>query len=103
MLGCFLGFLLISSMVYHTSMYFMRCPLDRFTERFHMYWDHVEGHTCTTYATREYTAQLMNLPTCWGYRTDMCLATPLEIHGISYLPKVCEDWVSDVSQRCRQG
>jgi len=60
-------------------------------QRRHMFWGHVQPHTCTTYATREYTAQLMNLPRNWGHRLDACRATPLEIRGISYLPKTCED------------
>ncbi|KAF8437236.1 hypothetical protein L210DRAFT_961231 [Boletus edulis BED1] len=61
-------------------------------QRRHMFWGHVRPHTCTTYATREYTAQLMNLPGNWEHRLDACKATPLEIRGISYLPKTCEDW-----------
>jgi hypothetical protein len=60
-------------------------------QKLHMFWGYVESHTCTTYATREYTAQLINLPTAWNHRLDACKATPLEIHGISYLPKTCED------------
>jgi len=60
-------------------------------QKLHMFWGHVEAHKCTTYATREYTAQLMNLPTTWKHRLDACKATPLEVHGISYFPKTCED------------
>ncbi|KAN0094861.1 hypothetical protein V8E55_003148 [Tylopilus felleus] len=60
-------------------------------QRRHMFWDRVEAHACTTYATREYTAQLMNLPRTWEHRLDACKATPLEIHGNSYLPTTCED------------
>ncbi|KAN0094869.1 hypothetical protein V8E55_003156 [Tylopilus felleus] len=60
-------------------------------QRRHMFWGRVEAHACTTYATREYTAQLMNLPTTWEHRLDACKATPLEIHGNSYLPTTCED------------
>ena len=62
-------------------------------QRRHMFWGRVEAHACTTYATREYTAQLMNLPTTWEHRLDACKATPLEIHGNSYLPTTCEDRV----------
>ncbi|KAH0826280.1 hypothetical protein J3R83DRAFT_5752 [Lanmaoa asiatica] len=62
-------------------------------QKHHMFWGNVEAHTCTTYATREYTAQLMNLPIAWKHRLDACKATPLEIHGISYLPKTCEERV----------
>ncbi|KAI9458508.1 hypothetical protein HD554DRAFT_2139205 [Boletus coccyginus] len=60
-------------------------------QKLHMFWGNIEAHTCTTYATREYTAQLMNLPTSWKHGLDACKATPLEVHGISYLPKACED------------
>ncbi|KAI9456335.1 hypothetical protein HD554DRAFT_2145783 [Boletus coccyginus] len=60
-------------------------------QKLHMFWGNVEAHTCTTYATREYSAQLMNLPKFWKHRLDACKATPLEVHGISYLPKACED------------
>ena len=64
-------------------------------QRLNMYWGHVEAHTCTSYMTRKYTAQLMNLPRAWKNRVSACKGTPLEIHGISYLPKTCEDRVSD--------
>jgi len=60
-------------------------------QRHHMYWGHVEAHTCATYATREYSAQLMNLPRSWEHRLEACRNTPLEIHGISHSPKTCED------------
>ncbi|KAF8431473.1 hypothetical protein L210DRAFT_975239 [Boletus edulis BED1] len=32
-------------------------------QELNMFWGGIEAHTCTTYVTREYTAQLMNLPT----------------------------------------
>ncbi|KAG8214286.1 hypothetical protein J3R82DRAFT_9235 [Butyriboletus roseoflavus] len=60
-------------------------------QKLNMFWGRVEARTCTTYATREYTAQLMNLPTTWEHRVEACKATPLEVHGVSYLPKNCED------------
>ncbi|KAF8837718.1 hypothetical protein BDN67DRAFT_170165 [Paxillus ammoniavirescens] len=56
-----------------------------------MFWGRVEAHQCTTYATREYTALLMNLPVTWEHRVEACKATALEVHGVSYLPKSCED------------
>lgn len=77
--------------------------LEEERQRLHMFWGRVEAHTCTTYATREYTAQLMNLPTTWAHRLDACKATPLEIHGISYLPTTCEDKVGDSSMRMFTG
>ncbi|KAH0826281.1 hypothetical protein J3R83DRAFT_5753 [Lanmaoa asiatica] len=60
-------------------------------QKLNMFWGGIEPHTCTTYATREYTAQLMNLPIAWEHRVEACKATPLEVHGTSYLPKSCED------------
>ncbi|KAI9566253.1 hypothetical protein HD554DRAFT_2025946 [Boletus coccyginus] len=60
-----------------------------------LFWSGIEAHTCTTYATREYTARLMNLPTTWEHRVGACKAIPLEVHGISYFPKSCEDKVGD--------
>ncbi|KAF8551217.1 hypothetical protein OG21DRAFT_1512992, partial [Imleria badia] len=60
-------------------------------QKLNMFWGGIEAHTCTTYATMEYTAQLMNLPAWWKHRVEACKATPLEVHGISYLPKSCED------------
>ena len=56
-----------------------------------MFWGQVEAHHCTTYATREYTALLKNLPVDYPYRVEACKETSLEIHGASYLPKDCED------------
>jgi len=60
-------------------------------QKLNMFWGQVKAHTCTTYATREYTAELMNLPASWEHRVEACKVTPLEVHGISYLPKSCED------------
>lgn len=67
-------------------------------QRHHMYWGHVEGHTCTSYATREYSAQLMNLPRSWKHPLEACKNTPLEIHGISHSPKSCEDKVGGLQK-----
>ena len=52
-----------------------------------------EGAHMHHFATREYTAELMNLPTTWEHRVEACKVIPLEVHGISYLPKSCEDKV----------
>ncbi|KAG9308891.1 hypothetical protein JVU11DRAFT_11351 [Chiua virens] len=60
-------------------------------QKLNMFWGNVEAHTCITYGTREYTAQLMNLPTTWEHPIEACKATAIEIHGNSYLPKSCED------------
>jgi len=60
-------------------------------KRLVLFWGHVEAHQCKTYGTREYTAVLMNLPMNWERRIEACKATPLEVHGITHLPKSCED------------
>jgi len=62
-------------------------------KRLALFWGRVEAHQCKTYGTREYTAVLMNLPMDWGQRVEACKATPLEVHGITRLPKSCEDRV----------
>ncbi|KAI9566250.1 hypothetical protein HD554DRAFT_1209686 [Boletus coccyginus] len=72
-------------------------------QKLNMFWSGIEAHACITYATKEYTAQLMNLPTTWEHRVEACKATPLEVHGISYFPKSCEDKVGDVNERMLQG
>ena len=66
-------------------------------QKLNMFWGGIRARTCTTYATREYTAQLMNLPATWKHRVEACEATLLEVHGMSYLPKSCEDKVGDVN------
>ena len=69
-------------------------------QKLNLFWGQVKAHTCTTYATREYTAELMNLPATWEHRVEACKAIPLEVHGISYLPKSCEDKVR-YNRACR--
>ncbi|KAH0826282.1 hypothetical protein J3R83DRAFT_5755 [Lanmaoa asiatica] len=64
--------------------------------RLNLFWGRVEAHQCKTYGTREYTAVLMNLPMGWGRRVEACKATPLEIHGVTQMPKSCEDRVCDI-------
>jgi len=46
---------------------------------------------CLSYSTREYTAQLENIPT--GYdRIKACMSTPVVIHGVTFeRPNRCED------------
>ncbi|KAI6030186.1 hypothetical protein EDC04DRAFT_102159 [Pisolithus marmoratus] len=60
-------------------------------QKMDMFWDRVEARYCTTYATREYTASLANLPVDYPHRIDACKETSLEIHGKSYFPTHCED------------
>ncbi|KAF9234163.1 hypothetical protein BU15DRAFT_79346 [Melanogaster broomeanus] len=60
-------------------------------QKLNMFWGDVKAQKCTTYATREYTAVLQNLPATWEHRVEACKVTTLEVHGVSYLPKSCED------------
>ncbi|KAG2134836.1 hypothetical protein DEU56DRAFT_808954 [Suillus clintonianus] len=59
--------------------------------RLNMFWTDPESHTCTSYATREYTARLVNVPSNYNRRVEACMATPVQIHGNEYTPKWCED------------
>jgi len=59
--------------------------------RLNMFWTHPESHTCTTYGTREYTARLVNVPGDYNRRVEACMATPIQIHGVEYKTKWCED------------
>ncbi|KAG2356102.1 hypothetical protein BDR07DRAFT_1424289 [Suillus spraguei] len=61
--------------------------------RLNMFWTDLESHTCTTYATREYTARLVNVPSYYNRRVEACMATSVKIHGVDYTPKWCEDHV----------
>ncbi|KAG2343010.1 hypothetical protein BDR05DRAFT_1000323 [Suillus weaverae] len=59
--------------------------------RSNMFWTDLEPHTCKTYATREYTARLVNVPSYYNRRVEACMAIPVNIHGAEYTPKWCED------------
>jgi hypothetical protein len=61
--------------------------------RLNMFWTDVTSHACTTYATREYTARLVNVPSYYNRRVEACMATSVMIHGAEYTPKWCEDHV----------
>ena len=62
-------------------------------QKMNMFWGEVETHHCSTYATREYTALLKNVPVDYPYRVEACKETSLEIRGVTYLPHECEDKV----------
>ncbi|KIJ09196.1 hypothetical protein PAXINDRAFT_17704 [Paxillus involutus ATCC 200175] len=59
--------------------------------RLNMFWVDVEPYGCATYATRQYTARLANVPSKYNRRVEACKATPLVVHDQSYLPSTCED------------
>ncbi|KAH7906914.1 hypothetical protein BJ138DRAFT_1182787 [Hygrophoropsis aurantiaca] len=61
--------------------------------RMGMFWaDLVGDERCTAYATREYSAHLINLPDRYPYRVEACMGTPAVIHGVTYKnPSRCFD------------
>jgi hypothetical protein len=61
--------------------------------RLNMFWTDTESHTCTAYGTREYTARLVNVPGDYNRRVEACMATPIQVHGVEYKTKWCEDYV----------
>ena len=52
-------------------------------------WTNFESHSCTTYATREYVAEL-NVSSWNRHRMEICMATSAVIHGRPYWPFSCE-------------
>ncbi|KAG0708470.1 hypothetical protein DFH29DRAFT_482567 [Suillus ampliporus] len=59
--------------------------------RLNMFWTDPEPHMCTSYSTREFTARLVNVPSNYNRRVEACMATAIQIHGVEYTPKWCED------------
>ena len=51
------------------------------------------GEHCLRYATREYTAKLINIPS-GADALKTCRETPVGIHGASLFPDFCQDLVS---------
>jgi hypothetical protein len=64
--------------------------------RLNILWSDPESHQCTTYGTREYTARLVNVPADYDRRVEACMAMPIQIHGVEYKTKWCEDHVGVV-------
>jgi len=60
-------------------------------KRAHLTWSHLEGgDRCLSYNTKEYTAQLSNVPPGLD-RLEACMATPIVIHGATlHKPDWCE-------------
>ncbi|KAG1814024.1 uncharacterized protein BJ212DRAFT_1241456, partial [Suillus subaureus] len=61
--------------------------------RLNMFWTDLTSHMCMTYATQEYTAQLVNVPSYCKHCMKACMATLVEIHRAEYTPKWCKDHV----------
>jgi hypothetical protein len=53
-------------------------------------WTNIESHSCTTYATKEYVAEL-NTSRWNPHRMKICMATPAFVHGWPHWPSRCED------------
>ncbi|KAG0702056.1 hypothetical protein DFH29DRAFT_999701 [Suillus ampliporus] len=67
-------------------------PLDSdVRNRLNLFWTDPKPHMCTTYSTREFTARLINVPYFYNRRVEACMATAIQIHGVEYTPKWCED------------
>ncbi|KAG2129625.1 hypothetical protein DEU56DRAFT_817109, partial [Suillus clintonianus] len=78
-----LGAVLIFA-VFSIVQFVLSMPIDKAA------WTNLESHSCTTYATREYVAKLNVSP--WNrHWMDVCMATPLFVHGHSNWPFRCED------------
>ncbi|KAH7921621.1 hypothetical protein BV22DRAFT_1038435 [Leucogyrophana mollusca] len=62
-------------------------------QRLGMFWSDLRGFQgCKSYATREYTAQLWNVPNNYPHRIEACMNTPIVIHGVTYdKPTRCVD------------
>lgn len=60
---------------------FMPAVNDEFT------WTNFESHSCTTYATREYVAEL-NVSSWNRHRMEICMATSADVHGLTGPPVV---------------
>jgi len=53
-------------------------------------WTNLESRYCTTYATREYVAELSISPLS-RHRMEICVATPVIVHGRPHWPSRCEE------------
>ncbi|KIK37813.1 hypothetical protein CY34DRAFT_809995 [Suillus luteus UH-Slu-Lm8-n1] len=53
-------------------------------------WTNIESQSCTTYATKEYVAEL-NTSRWNPHRMKICMATPAFVHGWPHWPSRCED------------
>jgi hypothetical protein len=53
-------------------------------------WINIEPHFCTTYATKEYVAEL-NTSRWNPDRMRICMASPAFVHGWPHWPSKCED------------
>ncbi|KAG2049562.1 hypothetical protein BDR06DRAFT_961368 [Suillus hirtellus] len=64
--------------------FFSFAPLNEFA------WTNIESHSCTTYATKAYVAEL-NASRWSRHRMEICRATPMFVHGRPHWPSRCED------------
>lgn len=81
---CFtiIGAILIVAMFYIVQ-FASPMPIDEAT------WKNLESHSCTTYATREYVAEL-DVSSWNPQRMKICTSTPVVVHRRPYFPSRCE-------------
>ncbi|KAG1787332.1 uncharacterized protein HD556DRAFT_1246915 [Suillus plorans] len=69
--------------VFYIVQFFSSTPIDEIV------WTNLESHSCTSYATREYLAEINLSP--WNRQwTKLCMSTPVVVHGQPHLPSRCE-------------
>jgi hypothetical protein len=69
--------------VFYIVQFVSSMPLEEIT------WTNLESHSCTTYATREYVAELTVSP--WSsQKTEICMRTPVVVHHRPHWPSKCE-------------
>jgi hypothetical protein len=69
--------------VFYIVQFVPSMPLEEVT------WTNLESHSCTTYATREYVAELTVSP--WSsQKTEICMRTPVVVHHRPHWPSKCE-------------
>lgn len=77
-----MGFVSIFA-VFYSIQFFSSVPIDKVS------WTNLESHSCTTYATREYVAELNVSP--WNLQWwKICMSTPVVVHSQPHLPSRCE-------------
>lgn len=73
----------VIAMVFFIVQFASSVPIDTIA------WTNLESHSCTTYATREYIGELNVSP--WNLHwTEICMSTPVVVHGQRHLPSRCE-------------
>ncbi|KAG2048520.1 hypothetical protein BDR06DRAFT_1012881 [Suillus hirtellus] len=69
--------------VYYIVQLLSSTPIDEIA------WTNLESHSCTSYATREYVAEI-NVSTWNRQWMKICMSTPVVVHGQPHLASKCE-------------